>query len=546
MDHVYTDKICPSRWLFLSSLCFAAQQTNNVAFIFFTRIATNTLEISLHWKALSFLFTSNFNTLLLLGKTKILTQDIYSYTYIYIYIYNWNKKLKHSRMACSRLGQWLTLLVCLLVLLKAESHPVALTLVENAVAKGAVCLDGSAPAYHFDKGFGAGINNWLVHVEGGGWCNTVEDCLDRKSNYRGSSTKMEKTMSFSGVLGNKPKTNPDFYNWNRIKVRYCDGSSFTGDVEAVDPATNLHFRGARVFRAIIDELLAKGMKNAQNVWPILQTVYFFHPILAADSSLALLSGCSAGGLTSILHCDNFRSLLPVGTKVKCLADAGRVCLDHNTFKAFTVKWLRYMYCLSLKPLYVQVIRGSAKNLPASCTSRMSPGLCFFPQNVVPQTRTPIFLVNAAYDSWQCFFPQNVVPLTRTPIFFVNAAYDWWQIQNILAPDVADPEGAWKKCKLNIKNCSPSQLQTMQEFRLQFLKTITGASNSSSHGWFIHSCYAHCQIEMQETWLAADSPMLCKTTIAEAVGDWYYDLTPFRKIDCPYPCNPTCKNAEFDF
>lgn len=27
----------------------------------------------------------------------------------------------------------------------------------------------------------------------------------------------------------------DFYNWNRIKVRYCDGASFTGEVEAVDP-----------------------------------------------------------------------------------------------------------------------------------------------------------------------------------------------------------------------------------------------------------------------------------------------------------------------
>jgi O-palmitoleoyl-L-serine hydrolase len=26
----------------------------------------------------------------------------------------------------------------------------------------------------------------------------------------------------------------DFYNWNRVKIRYCDGSSFTGDVEAVD------------------------------------------------------------------------------------------------------------------------------------------------------------------------------------------------------------------------------------------------------------------------------------------------------------------------
>lgn len=29
----------------------------------------------------------------------------------------------------------------------------------------------------------------------------------------------------------------DFYNWNRVKVRYCDGSSFTGDVEAVNPVS---------------------------------------------------------------------------------------------------------------------------------------------------------------------------------------------------------------------------------------------------------------------------------------------------------------------
>ncbi|XLR19517.1 hypothetical protein S83_047429 [Arachis hypogaea] len=28
-------------------------------------------------------------------------------------------------------------------------------------------------------------------------------------------------MSWIGV--------PDFYNWNRVKLRYCDGASFTGD-----------------------------------------------------------------------------------------------------------------------------------------------------------------------------------------------------------------------------------------------------------------------------------------------------------------------------
>lgn len=35
------------------------------------------------------------------------------------------------------------------------------------------------------------------------------------------------------------------------------------------------------------------------------------------------------------------------------------------------------------------------------------------------------------------------------------------------------------------------------------------------------------------------------TIAKAVGDWYYNRSPSKKIDCPYPCNPTCKNREFD-
>ncbi|CAA7044321.1 unnamed protein product [Microthlaspi erraticum] len=38
--------------------------------------------------------------------------------------------------------------------------------------------------------------------------------------------------------------------------------------------------------------------------------------------LLLLSGCSAGGLASILHCDQFKALLPGATKVKCLSDAG--------------------------------------------------------------------------------------------------------------------------------------------------------------------------------------------------------------------------------
>jgi hypothetical protein len=37
---------------------------------------------------------------------------------------------------------------------------------------------------------------------------------------------------------------------------------------------------------------------------------------------ALLTGCSAGGLATLIHCDDFRALLPMEIKVKCLVDGG--------------------------------------------------------------------------------------------------------------------------------------------------------------------------------------------------------------------------------
>jgi hypothetical protein len=37
---------------------------------------------------------------------------------------------------------------------------------------------------------------------------------------------------------------------------------------------------------------------------------------------ALLSGCSAGGLAALLHCDDFRARFPLEVPVKCLSDAG--------------------------------------------------------------------------------------------------------------------------------------------------------------------------------------------------------------------------------
>ncbi|XBI94423.1 hypothetical protein VPH35_031060 [Triticum aestivum] len=339
----------------------------------------------------------------------------------------------------------------------AVADDVEMVFLKSAVAKGAVCLDGSAPVYHFSPGSGSGANNWIVHMEGGGWCKTPEECVIRKGNFRGSS-KFMKPLSFSGILGGSQQFNPDFYNWNRVKVRYCDGSSFTGDVEEVDPKTNLHFRGARVWDAIIEDLLNKGMSKAKN---------------------AILSGCSAGGLSAILHCDKFKDLLPPSAFVKCVSDAGYFIdgtdITGNKFVRTSFK-------------SVATLHGSIKNLPSSCTSR---------------------------------------------------------IRNILVPSAADKKKEWAKCKVDIKGCSSSQLVTLQHFRDEFLSALPKPEQSPKIGMFIDSCFAHCQSGAQDSWNADSSPSIQKMRIGKAVGDWYFDRAVSQRVDCPYPCNPSCIDNEDD-
>ncbi|KAK1412271.1 hypothetical protein QVD17_33385 [Tagetes erecta] len=360
---------------------------------------------------------------------------------------------------------------------------VNLTLIPGAADTGAVCLDGTLPGYHLHQGFDLGANSWLIQLEGGGWCDTIASCVYRKTTRRGSSKFFEKQLTFTGILSNKAQDNPDFFNWNRVKVRYCDGASFAGDGE--NKANNLQFRGHKIFLAAMEDLMSKGMRNADQ---------------------ALLSGCSAGGLASILHCDEFSSLFSGSTKVKCLADAG-MFMDATDVAG--VHTLRNMY------EGVVTLQAVANNLLPSCINQLNPPSCFFPQNIVSDIKTPMFILNAAYDSWQ------VVESLTTP--------------------AADPNGIWKACKRNLDNCSQSQISFFQDFRDQMLNALKGFSMSKQNGVFINSCLAHCQTERQDEWFAIDSPTINQKPIALAVGDWYFDRSSVKDIDCSYPCNKSCRN-----
>lgn len=96
---------------------------------------------------------------------------------------------------------------------------------------------------------------------------------------------------------------------------YCDGGSYSGSLDSPSVPDGLWFRGRANMRAVVTDLLeARGMASATHV---------------------LIDGGSAGGLTTLLHADFFRGLLPEGVRFGAIGDAGwfrpDVSMDRNNY-----------------------------------------------------------------------------------------------------------------------------------------------------------------------------------------------------------------------
>nr|GME01637.1 pectin acetylesterase 8-like [Ipomoea batatas] len=338
------------------------------------------------------------------------------------------------------------------------------TILENAVSVGAVCLDGSPPAYLFGEGFGEGKQRWIVYLMGGEWCSNIFECKNRKTSHLGSSLPKywnDSKFNFQGILDFDQTQNPDFYSWNKVAVRYCDGSSFTGDIESVDPTTGLHFRGRRIFDAVVEDLLVnRGMKDATH---------------------AFLTGGSAGGLSVMIHCDRFSTRFPnTATTVKCLSDAGFFLHSKHPAQARD---------LESKFRGIVDLHNSTGVLSETCKSRMKdlPYLCFFPQ----------------------FFAKDI----HTPLFIMITTYDSYQMNHTLSTDF------YYAVKFN--HISATQYTTLKEFRLQMLDELR-ETDTPSRGLFVSNCFTHTRLT--HYWNQRHGFDVNNRTDVEAVGAWFFDRT----------------------
>ena len=160
---------------------------------------------------------------------------------------------------------------------------------------------------------------------GGGWCSSSNACYDRaktSKEHSGSSKYwIERPVcdkekykyhpadrraqpchadgGSQGLFSFDQGVNPEMYNWNKIYVGYCDGSSFSSrKLKPVQVSTGadengengdamvgkfVYFQGHYILDAVYDMFLVQhGMMHAQEV---------------------VISGSSAGGLAVINHLD---------------------------------------------------------------------------------------------------------------------------------------------------------------------------------------------------------------------------------------------------
>jgi hypothetical protein len=182
-------------------------------------------------------------------------------------------------------------------------------LTDAATKTDAKCLDGTPAIYYHAKGFGSGANKWFVHQQGGGWCYSLEDCLGRSKGSLGSTAKDPKTRTLNGgYMSWDNVSNPLMWNWNKVELRYCDGASVSGDKVGTTTVGGkpLNFRGRAILDAEIDSILnVNGMKSATDV---------------------IVSGCSAGGLATFLHCDYWADAISKATTLETGAGAKVACM----------------------------------------------------------------------------------------------------------------------------------------------------------------------------------------------------------------------------
>ena len=389
---------------------------------------------------------------------------------------------------------------------------------------GAVCLDGSDAAFYMHSGSGDGVKKWMIYLQGGGHCHTLQECSDRARLLypAGTSHNLAPLYDWSkGQLSTDCATNPVFCNFNLVMVWYCDGFSFAGDRETTDDAlpysqpnsipqpdgvTKLYYRGRRNLKATLDTLARDhGLDQATDI---------------------MLSGGSAGGIAAYFAADwvrdHVQTLAPGLQKYKVMSTSGYFNSDPDLSDVDVYK----QRCHD-----AMVLHNGFAGVNANCLQQE-------PRN------------------WMCGCSDIHYPYIESPLFVHNAVLDsydlWW---HYLA-NSALTDATWTPCWGNVSLCSNAQMVTLNKRATRIMTVMQRAAvyHKAGNGAFVHSCWnLHVEAWSDVYWTTITMMNRKGThinTMQEASVRWWnsdsdaadehtYEPCAWSETSVPRECNPTC-------
>merc|ERR1711884_795789 len=165
--------------------------------------------------------------------------------------------------------------------------------------------DGTPYGYYYRAGASGSTDSttWVMHVHGGGGCDSFKTCEDWWNKSTGSMGIKGSSAGWAGTkndgpsaLMSNPSKNPVFHDAHHVWVPYCTGDSHGGQV------TTLHGQVGK----LTDEVNApwgnwyfSGHLNIQTMFKHLRTTV---PAFTSMEKL-LFQGSSAGGMGVFKNCD---------------------------------------------------------------------------------------------------------------------------------------------------------------------------------------------------------------------------------------------------
>lgn len=400
----------------------------------------------------------------------------------------------------------------------------SLHLLAQDADQGSVCLDGSPGAVYIKPGIGVDMDRWILFFEGGGWCQSLEDCRQRAPTVLGSSRNYSRTTTHwasRDLLNTNCTINPKFCNYSSAYAPYCDGVSRSSNALAPVQVGNeqLYFRGYRILVETIAALLQRpGLAGAPSL---------------ADATELLVSGSSAGGLTTYLHIDTIAAAVRAANPtivIKAVPEVGFFINGNSIWGGARLQTDAFARLAA----FANVTGGLPEQVNSACVTNTTPAL-----------------------RWQCFMAQYTLPYIQTPTFMLNSVVDQWQTQHILAPDpnttvTVVPYAPFLPCiHAPMTACNKTQKLQWTNYSSQFLDALAAAREATPpevaerSGGFITSCPIHTTaisgishrikiggVSMYEAlvkWYT--SPVLSGTPKG---GDWTFDVAYPGDKSCPSP------------